>query len=137
MVGIVIATHCRVASALAEAATVVLGSQDALATVDLAPEDDRERGWGKLRDAVTVADRGDGVLVMVDVLGGTPSNLALALLAEHQVEVLTGVNLPMVLRALQHRESTPLDALARDVLEYGRRNVSSAGVWLRPAGDAP
>ncbi|RME25547.1 MAG: PTS sugar transporter subunit IIA [Deltaproteobacteria bacterium] len=137
MIGVVIATHCKLASALAEAATVVLGPQDALATVDIAPEDDRALGWGKLRDAVTVADRGDGVLVLVDVLGGTPSNLALALLAEHRVEVLTGVNLPMVLRALQRRDSISLDALARDVLEYGRRNVGSAGAWLRPGGDPP
>ncbi len=134
MIGIVIATHCRVASALVGAATVVLGEHDAVAPVDLMPEDDRERAWDKLREAVAQVDGGEGVLVLVDVLGGTASNLALALLAEEQVEVVTGVNLPMVLRAVQRRDDLPLEELAHEALAYGRRNISAAGDWLRPTG---
>ena len=134
MIGVVVATHCHVASALIEAAQVVLGEQDALASVDLDPGLGRDQAWGLLRDAVTLVDRGQGVLVLVDMLGGTPSNLALALLAEGNFEVVTGVNLPMVLRALQRRGAEPLPALVSDVLAYGRRNVSGAAELLRPAG---
>lgn len=147
MIGIVVATHCRIGSALAEAAEVVLGPQDGLATADLEPHLDREAAWGTLRDAVAAVDRGDGVLVLVDMLGGTPSNLAMALLAEGPVEVVTGVNLPMVLRALRRREDLALAGLAEEVIAYGRRNVIAAGAWLasakpaapaaEPAADAP
>lgn len=135
MIGVVIATHCAVASALAQATQVVLGHQDALACVDLPPEATREDAWEALSSAVGQTDGGDGVLVLVDMLGGTPSNLALALLAEGQVDVVTGVNLPMVLRAIQRRkEITDLTVLASDVIEYGRRNVTAATQWLQPAG---
>jgi len=132
MIGIVIATHCGIASALAQAAQVVLGAQEALSTVDLQPETDRDEAWNRLRDAVAAADRGQGVLVLVDMLGGTPSNLAMALLAEGQVDVVTGVNLPMVIRAVQHRADHDLPTLAQDVLRYGRRNVTAATDWLQP-----
>lgn len=134
MIGIVIITHCGLASALAEATEVVLGPQDALAAVDLAPKTTRQESWDLLQGAVTAADQGDGVVVLVDMLGGTPSNLAMALLAEGSVEVVTGVNLPMVLRAAQHREAaSDLASLAQDVLVYGRRNVTVASEWLQPA----
>lgn len=134
MIGIVVVTHCGVASALVEAATEVLGPQEALAAVDLAPNEGRDVAWDRLRDAAMLCERGDGVLVLVDVLGGTPSNLALALMAESQADVVTGVNLPMVLRALQHRGEKDLAGLAEDVLAYGRRNVVAAGTWLRKGG---
>ncbi|MCB9779028.1 MAG: PTS sugar transporter subunit IIA [Alphaproteobacteria bacterium] len=130
MIGVVVATHCRVASALAEAAEVVLGPQEGLAAADLHAELDEEAAWGTLRDAVASVEADEGVLVLVDMLGGTPSNLAMALLAEARIEVVTGVNLPMVLRALQHREGRDLESLAADVHEYGRRNVIAAGAWL-------
>lgn len=132
MIGIVIATHCGIASALAQAAQVVLGPLDGLITVDLAPETTRDQAWESMREAVSRADQGAGVLVLVDMLGGTPSNLALALLADGGVDVITGVNLPMVLRAAQHRDQGDLATLSQDVLAYGRRNVTSATTWLKP-----
>lgn len=136
MIGIVVTTHCGVASALVEAAVVVLGPQDGLVAVDIGPEDGRDVAFERLRDAVAVADRGAGVLLLADALGGTPANLALALLAEAHVEVVTGVNLPMVLRALQHRADHDLPSLTDDVLAYGRRNVVAASTWLRKGGGA-
>lgn len=134
MIGIVVATHCSVASALVDAATVVLGEQQALAAVDLAPDQDRAAAWEALQQAVGRCDQGQGVLILADVLGGTPSNMALALLAEGRVEVVTGVNLPMVLRALQHRQAKELLALSEDVLAYGRRNIVAASTWLSKGG---
>ncbi|MCK6505774.1 hypothetical protein L6R53_20675 [Myxococcota bacterium] len=132
MIGIVIATHCGIASALTHAAQVVLGPLEGLVPVDLAPESSRDQAWAGMQQALQQADQGQGVLVLVDMLGGTPSNLALALLAEGQVEVITGVNLPMVLRAAQHRGQSDLATLSQDVLAYGRRNVTSATSWLKP-----
>lgn len=132
MIGIVIATHCGIASALAHAAQVVLGPLEGLVPVDLAPESTRDHAWSGMKQALKDADGGEGVLVLVDMLGGTPSNLALALLAEGQVEVITGVNLPMVLRAAQHRGQGDLAALSQEVLAYGRRNITSATSWLKP-----
>lgn len=132
MIGIVIATHCGIASALLQAAQVVLGPQEGVCAVDLAPATSGDEAWEQMRAALAQVDQGLGVLVLVDMLGGTPSNLALALLAEGNVDVLTGVNLPMVLRAVQHRVGADLPALAADVLAYGRRNVTSATSWLHP-----
>lgn len=133
MIGLVIATHCSIASSLSEAAQVVLGPQEAIATVDLPPNAQSDDAWGLLRDAIALADRGGGILVMVDMLGGTPSNLAMALLSNKDNEVLTGVNLPMVLRAIRQRNTLPLVELAADVAAYGQRNVTVASAWLRPA----
>ncbi len=132
MIGLVIATHGRIASAAAEAAEIVLGPQDALATVDLPSNASGDDAWGLLRDAVAAADRGQGALILVDMLGGTPSNLAMALLARERIEVLTGVNLPMVLRALRQRDTLALAELANDVAAYGQRNITVASDWLRP-----
>lgn len=132
MVGIVLATHGRIASAMAEAAEVVLGPQEALATVDLRPDQGGDEAWEQLRRAAAQVQRGQGVLVLVDMLGGTPSNLAMALLAPGQVEVLTGLSLPMVLRAAKARRELSLEALAQDVLAYGQRNITLASAWLKP-----
>lgn len=133
MIGLVIATHGTIASALAASAEIVLGPQDALSTVDLPANASGDDAWGMLRDAVAAADRGQGVLILVDMLGGTPSNLSMALLARERIEVLTGVNLPMVLRALRQRQTQALIDLANDVSAYGQRNITVASDWLRPA----
>jgi len=138
MIGIVIATHCKVASALRDAAQVILGEFPAVRAVTLAASLDRDTCWDTLRTAVTEVDEGHGVLVLADMFGGTPSNMAMALLAEADVDVVTGVNLPMVLRAVQRRDDLNLIELAKDILAYGQRNITCASDWLRPdSGDSP
>ncbi len=137
-IGIVLVTHGEFAHALAQTAETVLAGQEMLAEVPLIPisfgkDDDKDTYWTALTKAVDESDRGSGVLVIVDMFGGSPSNLALALLADREVEVVTGLNLPMVLRALQRSQTLPLRDLARDVLMYGRRNVTSSAERLAPA----
>ncbi len=131
MIGIVVFTHGSVATGLVETARTILGPTPGLVAVELDPDLEREAAWARLDTALATADRGAGVIVLVDMFGGTPSNLAMARLADGDVEVVTGVNLAMVLRSVQHREGRALADLAADVVAYGRRNVTSSAGWLR------
>jgi mannose PTS system EIIA component len=129
MLGIVLFTHGEVAAALRDTAETILGPVEGLAAAGLPAELDRATAWTRLEAAIEAVDVGDGVLILVDMFGGTPSNLALARLAEGNVEVLTGVNLAMVLRSIQRRNDHDLTSLAQDVLKYGRRNVTASTEW--------
>lgn len=137
LIGIVLFTHGSVATALHETATSILGEQQAFTAVDLPPEAGREAAWSALDTAIETVDHAAGVLLLVDMFGGTPSNLALARLADENAEVLTGVNLAMVLRALRKRNEGPLSSLAADVVAYGRRNVTASVGWLRTSSPNP
>jgi len=132
MVGLVIFTHGTVGAALKECAEDFFQENQQLVAITLDREADRATSWSALLEAMSQADAGAGVLVLVDMFGGTPSNLAMALLTREDVAVITGVNLPMVLRAMQKRALLPVHELASEVLAYGRRNVTSAAEWLKP-----
>jgi mannose PTS system EIIA component len=138
MVGIVIATHGAIGTALLETAEDMVGFPvPAGKAVSIYADIDRASGWQTLVDAVDDVDTGHGTLILVDMFGGTPSTLALSLLSARNVEVLTGVNLAMVLRAILHREKQALDQLASDVLAYGQRNVTSSVQWLTSNSSDP
>jgi PTS system mannose-specific IIA component len=132
MVGLVIFTHGSVGAALQECAVDFFQEDQQLVSITLDKDADRATSWAALIEAVAQADSNEGVLVLVDMFGGTPSNLAMALLTREDVAVITGVNLPMVLRAMQKRAHLPVHKLATEVLAYGRRNVTSAAEWLKP-----
>lgn len=137
MIGIVVFTHGSVATGLVETAQTILDDAPGLVAVELAPDLDRQAAWARLDAALAAADTGGGVIVLVDMFGGTPSNLAMARLADGDVEVVTGVNLAMVLRAAQRREGRAVGDLAADVVAYGRRNVTSSAGWLRTSAGSP
>jgi mannose PTS system EIIA component len=131
MVGVLIATHGGIGHSLMETASDLVGEEVAhLAALSLDDAMDRAEAWDALVAGYEAVDNGSGVLVLVDMFGSTASTLALSLLAERSVEVLTGVNLAMVLRALLRRDGRTLDQLADDVLSYGIRNVTSSATWL-------
>ena len=131
MVGILIATYGDIGHSLLETAVDLVGEEpDAAETIALSDNQDRAEAWDSLVAAAESVDSGQGVLLMVDMFGSTSSTLALSLLADRNVEVLTGVNLAMVLRALLNRKETDLCTLSEDVLSYGRRNVTSSATWL-------
>ena len=135
MVGILIATYGDIGRSLLDTAIDLAGEPAPLATtITLNDHQDRAQEWRGLVAAADTVDRGDGVLLMVDMFGSTSSTLALSLLADRNVEVLTGVNLAMVLRAMLNRKDTDLKTLSEDVLQYGRRNVTSSATWLK-SGD--
>ena len=130
MVGVVLVTHAGIARELLAAAVSIVGEVEAMEAVstDLGePGDIRER----IKAAVEKADRGEGVLIVTDMFGGTPANLALSLLNECKVEVVTGVNLPMVLKLATGREARPLAELATFIRDYGQRNISVASALLQ------
>ena len=131
MVGILIATYGEIGRSLLETAVDLVGEPAAaVETISLSDEQDRAKAWDSIVSAAENVDSGQGVLLMVDMFGSTSSTLALGLLADRNVEVLTGVNLAMVLRALLNRKDADLKSLSEDVLSYGRRNVTSSATWL-------
>jgi PTS system mannose-specific IIA component len=114
------------------ATAIDLMGQGAPGTLAVAIDDtmDRSDAWAALMSAHKSVDAGAGVLILVDMFGSAPCSMAMSLLGERKVEVLTGLNLAMVLRAILQRRDMPLKDLSVDVLSYGARNVTSAASWL-------
>lgn len=139
MIGIVICTHGRLAQALYESCTMILGQLPHCATVAVEAGDGMQAVLDRLTLAIKEVDQGEGVVILCDMFGGTPTNLALSFLSP-SVEVLTGVNLPMLLKLSQLR-ATPekygtLSELGLQVRDYTRQNIYVAGDVLRPQKSA-
>ena len=100
-------------------------------TVDIHPKTGMEEIHTAVEAAIRTVDAGKGVLLLIDMFGGTPSNIGLSFLATHQVEVVTGVNLPMMVKLPMARQEMSLPELAKHLLEYGRRNITIPGEMLK------
>lgn len=140
MIGIVVVTHGDLARELVSATELILGKQDALRALPLHPDEDVDAIRDRLSQAIADVDSGEGVVILTDMFGGTPSNVALPHHVEGKVEVLMGVNLPMLLKLASARAGTDgagggeppsLSALATIVVEHGRRNIQAATDVLR------
>jgi len=132
MIGIVIVTHSRLGEALIEAAELIVGGPPEAATavsIDLTQNVDRLRQ--KIADGIRRVHSADGVLILTDMFGGTPSNLSYSFLEEGRVEVLSGVNLPMLIKALSARTKRPLPDLAAELEIYGKKSISLASSILK------
>jgi len=132
MTGIVIATHCKLGEALIDAAEFILGKrpEDVLPiSIDL--KDNPEKLFAKISDAIKKVNKNKGVLIMTDMFGGTPSNLSYSFLDEGRIEVLSGVNLPVLIKALRMREEMNLDELAKPLEEFGKKSISLASGILK------
>ncbi len=129
MIGIVIVTHGLLGQELLKTAEFIVGSLDACAAVSI----DGVKGPDSLRnsigDAMKSVNRGRGILVLTDMFGGTPSNLSLSFLEKDKIEVLTGVNLPMLLKAAQLRGQA-LSEAAQTISDYARNSITVAGELL-------
>lgn len=124
MIGIVVVTHARMAAELCRAAEMILGPQVALAAVNIEPETSVDTARNLVFEAVSVAGSGgDGVLIMTDLFGGTPTNIGAELLEEGNVDILTGVNLPMLLKGASLRLTCGLEELAVQLSEYARTAI--------------
>ncbi|HKB72543.1 MAG TPA: PTS fructose transporter subunit IIA [Thermoanaerobaculia bacterium] len=133
MIGILVVTHGGLASELVRAAGEIAGETEALAAVGLDWSEPGEDARGRIEQAIGGVDRGAGVLILTDMFGGTPSNLAIPFLKEGRVEIVTGANLPMLLRSLATRREEPLAALAHAVRERGRKSIEVASDLLSEA----
>ncbi|HLC17764.1 MAG TPA: PTS sugar transporter subunit IIA [Thermodesulfobacteriota bacterium] len=131
MVGAVIITHGRVAESLVGAAESIAGKLERVRIMSVKGTDTTEGIREVLAGTVKEVDAGKGVIIFTDMFGGTPTNIALSLLEEDRVEVITGVNLPILLKFVSHRTEKPLAELALFLKEYGRESIVLAGNVLK------
>ena len=131
MVGIVLVTHGRLGQELLKTAEGIVGPVTGALSVSIEPQDGMELIREKMAQAIGAVDSGDGVLVLTDMFGGTPANLALTFLDERRVEVVTGVNLPMLLKLGTSREDpATLAEIASTITGYGQKNIVFASELL-------
>ena len=131
MIGLVICTHSNLAEALLNSAEMIVGSIPSSAAVGVHPGDSPEDIHSRLSDALTEVDQGDGVIVLCDMFGGTPSNISLTFLSP-TIDVVAGVNLPMVLKFFTTREG-PVADVSSAIQLHARDNILAAGVLMGTA----
>lgn len=132
MIGLVLVTHGRLAEELLAAMQHVVGAQPQAATVCIFPDDDMAARRADIAAAAAVVDTGAGVIVATDLFGGTPSNLSISLLETHKnIEVLAGVNLPMLIKLAAARKTETLAAAAHQACEAGRKYINVASELLK------
>ncbi len=130
MIGLVVVTHGRLAEEFIAAMEHVVGPQAQTRAVCIAPDDDMELRRADIVAAVEAVDKGKGVIVLTDMFGGTPSNLAISILKQANVEVLAGINLPMLIKLASVRVSCPLDQAVTQARDAGRKYISVASKVL-------
>jgi PTS system mannose-specific IIA component len=133
-VGVVIVTHYRLGEEFLQALRLILPDAPPFAAVGVDPGQQVEAIRKAIATALAEQDEGEGVLVLTDMFGGTPSNMSLSFLDEHHVEIVTGLNLPMLIKLATLGEDKSLEELATFIKEYGQRNISVASELL-PGGD--
>ncbi len=134
MIGIVLVTHGRLADELRAVMEHVVGPQTALATVCIGPDDDMEQRRSEIMDRAREMDGGDGVIVLTDMFGGTPSNLAISIIDQSGVEVIAGVNLPMLIKLASVRSEATLKQASEAARDAGRKYISIASEVLGATG---
>ena len=132
MVGVVVVTHCHLGEELISAAELVVGEElKQFQPVSIDRTEESEDIREKIIAAIRKVDAGQGVLILTDMYGGTPSNISLSFLEEKRIEVITGVNLPMLLKLATYQNDMDLEALAVFITEYGQRNINLASEVLK------
>lgn len=131
MIGVLITTHGNLGSEFMKVAEMIKGTLKNVTHISM----DQTKGMEELKKEITAAirklDQGQGVLILTDLFGGTPSNLSLSLLKEGRVEVVTGINLPMLLKLTDIREKMSLQDFAMHIRDYGRKNIYLASEILK------
>jgi len=133
-VGVVIVTHYGLGQEFLQALRLIVPEAPQFHAVAIEPDQTVDESRRAIDGALRVADEGQGVLVLTDMFGGTPSNISLSFLEDRRVEVVTGVNLPMLIKLATLRDERSLEDLARFIKDYGQRNISVAREIL-PEGD--
>ena len=130
MIGLVLVTHGRLAEAFQAALEHVVGGQEQIRTVCIEADDDIERRRQDIVEAVRAVDSGGGVVILTDMFGGTPSNLAISTMDRPGVEVIAGINLPMLIKLATIREEEPLATAVLAAQEAGRKYINVASRLL-------
>lgn len=130
MIGLVLVTHGRLAAEFVAALEHVVGKQANCIAVCIGPDDDMERRRRDIVDCVAAVDQGQGVVVLTDMFGGTPSNLAISIMNGKNVEVIAGINLPMLIKLASVRNSDTLPVAVERAQEAGRKYITIASKLL-------
>ena len=133
MIGLVLVTHGKLASEFVTAMEHVVGPQKAIAAICIGPEDDMEARRADIAAAVKAVDAGVGVIILTDLFGGTPSNLEISLMEPGRVEVIAGINLPMLIRLEGARKMMKVTQAVAAAREAGRKYISVASEVLGEA----
>jgi PTS system mannose-specific IIA component len=129
-VGVLIVSHYRLGEEMLQALRLIVPETPPFQAVGIEPKQSVDEMRSAIAAALAVADTGDGVLILTDMFGGTPSNISLSFLEEHRVEVVTGINLPMLIKLATLTEEKGLKELATFIKSYGQRNISVASQIL-------
>lgn len=130
MIGLILVTHGRLAEEFVHAMEHVVGAQEAIATICIGPSDDMEKRRLEISSEIKRVDTGQGVIILTDLFGGTPSNLAISLLDAGRVEVIAGINLPMLIRLAGTRKSCPISEAVIAARDAGRTYITVASEFL-------
>ena len=130
MIGMVLVTHGRLAEELIAALEHVVGAQTNIGAVSIGPDDDIDRRRAEIVESAAKVDDGDGVVVLTDMFGGTPSNLAISIMDKAHIEVIAGVNLPMLIKLATARQTESLAEAALSAQAAGRKYINIASQLL-------
>ena len=132
MIGVLVVTHCQLGDALLEAAEFILGQRpEAMEAVSIDINENADKLRKKIADGLKRLKSNDGILILTDMFGGTPSNLSYSFLEEGRIEVISGVNLPILIRAASARKNQSLPELAANLEAFGKKSISLASGILK------
>lgn len=130
MIGMVLVTHGRLADEFIAATEHVVGAQQNIQSICIGPDDDMEQRRAEIMDAVAAVDKGEGVILLTDMFGGTPSNLAISIMEKGRVEVIAGINLPMLIKLASVRQESSLADAVEAAKEAGIKYINVASQIL-------
>jgi PTS system mannose-specific IIA component len=133
MIGIVLVTHGRLAAEFVAALEHVVGAQIQIAAVCIGPDDNMEERRQDILNSITAVDSGDGTVLLTDMFGGTPSNLAISVMDKGKIEVIAGINLPMLIKLASLRQTESLERAVLGAQEAGRKYINVASQLLTDA----
>jgi PTS system mannose-specific IIA component len=135
MIGIVIVSHANIAKEMLGVIEHIVGPQDQLIAISIFPKDDMEKKRQEILDSVKKVDSGKGVVVLTDMFGGTPSNLAISVMENEKIEVVAGVNLPMLIKMMSTRRKKKIKELIKISQESGRKYINVASAFFEEDKD--
>lgn len=130
MIGLILVSHGRLAEEMKSVMEHIVGPQEGVETVGIYSNDDMEQRRAEIQEKIEKTNTGAGVIVLTDMFGGTPSNLAISMMNNDQVEVIAGMNLPMLIKLAQVRTSQPLKEATLSAQEAGKKYINAASVLL-------
>ena len=134
MIGVVLVTHGNLATELVKVMEHVVGPQDQLTTITIDPDDDMEKRREDILNSVQFVDKGLGVIILTDMFGGTPSNLAISIMEQAKIDIIAGVNLPMLIKLASVRSTETISDAVAQAREAGQKYIMVASQVLGSAG---